>query len=59
MIATVGGLDWYRSGMERNRNGTVQKRNEMGSGPVQADNGKAMENGKDMRDKWLLTADCV
>ena len=46
MITTVGGSDQYRSRMERNGNGTVRKRDEMGSGPVQADNRKAMENGK-------------
>ena len=59
MIAIVGRLDRYRSGMEWNRNGTERKRDEMGSGLVRADNRQVMENGKDTRDKWLFTADCA
>ena len=59
MITTVGGSDRYRSGMERNRNGMERKRDGTGSGPVWADNGKAMENGKDTRGERLLTADCT
>ena len=59
MITTVGGLDWYRSRIEWNRNGMERKWDGTGSRPVQADNRKVMENGKDTRGEWLLTADCV